>query len=233
MSSKRKLDSARANGAKSHGPVTPEGRKISSMNALKHGLNARTVVLPNEDEDEYNFLLESYVQRLQPADLVEMDLVVEMANARWRQRRCNKTETGLFEEQMVKQKEQLAKAYTSYPEAVELSFTFRRLSESGSLANLNRTQSQLERAYTHALRDLLRLQQLRKSNLDAGKKDGEKRTESQDRSPSANLRPQWEFRWIAPEPPPSAELTSPGSSDPPERQEPALPTTCTDSEGLE
>ncbi len=105
MPSKRKLDSARANGAKSHGPVTPEGRKKSSMNALKHGLNARTVILPNEDDDEYNFQLEAYVEQLQPAGLVEMDLVVEMVNARWRQRRCNKTETGLFAEQMVKQKE--------------------------------------------------------------------------------------------------------------------------------
>ncbi len=56
MPSKRKIDYARANGAKSHGPVTPEGRKKSSMNALKHGLNAQTVILSIENEDEYNFL---------------------------------------------------------------------------------------------------------------------------------------------------------------------------------
>jgi len=62
MSSKRKIDSARANGKKSHGPVTEEDRKASSMNALKYGLTARTVVLPNENADEYTSLLDSYIQ---------------------------------------------------------------------------------------------------------------------------------------------------------------------------
>src|SRR5713226_10671975 len=56
MSTQRKIDSARANGAKSHGPITEEGRKKSSMNAIKHGLNARTPVLFNETDDEYNAL---------------------------------------------------------------------------------------------------------------------------------------------------------------------------------
>src|SRR5713226_9683348 len=81
MSTQRKIDSARANGAKSHGPITEEGRKKSSMNALKHGLTARTVVLSNEKDDEYTVLVDSYVQDLQPTDSVEMDHVVEMANA--------------------------------------------------------------------------------------------------------------------------------------------------------
>ncbi len=43
------------------------------MNALKYGLTARTVVLPNENAGEYNSLLDSYIQDLQPTGPVEME----------------------------------------------------------------------------------------------------------------------------------------------------------------
>jgi hypothetical protein len=93
MSSKRKIDSARANGNKSHGPISGQGRKTSSMNALKHGFTARTVVFANENQYEYDALLLSYVHDLHPADSVEMDHVVDMVNAKWQQRRLNNSET--------------------------------------------------------------------------------------------------------------------------------------------
>src|SRR5713226_8684232 len=95
MSTQRKIDSARANGAKSHGPVTEEGRKTSSMNALKHGLTARTVLFSNDNHADYDALLDSYIQSLQPIDPFEMDLIVEMVNAKWQQRRVQKFETEL------------------------------------------------------------------------------------------------------------------------------------------
>ena len=39
-----RADTARANGAKSHGPVTEDGKRRSSMNSLAHGLRARAHV---------------------------------------------------------------------------------------------------------------------------------------------------------------------------------------------
>ena len=176
MSSRRKIDSARANGAKSHGPSTEAGRKKSSMNALKYGLTARTVVLPNENDDEYTFLLESYVEKFQPTDPVEMDLVVEMVNVKWRQRRLFLIESNLYQEQMQNQKEQMEEDYETYNESVEHACAFRKLSESGCTAMLSRAESRLERTYTRALRNLLQLR----------KNDSEKRTESQDCTPAPN-----------------------------------------------
>ena len=185
MSTQRKIDSARANGAKSHGPITEQGRKKSSMNALKHGITARTVLFSNDNHAEYDALLESYIESLQPIDPVEMDFVVEMVNAKWQQRRVQKFETQLFDQEMHEQKERIDERYESSDETFEQTYAFERLAHSASLQMLHREASRLERTYYRALNNLLRLRQVRESS----NRKIEKRTESQDRTPVANHQP--------------------------------------------
>lgn len=78
---------ARANGAKSRGPVTAEGKARSAENARKHGLNARTFKLDSE-EDQRAFaeleaeLIETYIA----VTPVQKRQATEMAIAMWRQR---------------------------------------------------------------------------------------------------------------------------------------------------
>jgi hypothetical protein len=189
MSTQRKIDSARANGAKSHGPITEQGRKTSSMNALKHGLTARTVVLSNEDGDEYTGLLNSYIEELQPNGTIEMDLITEMVNAKWQQRRLFNIESELFEQYMEKPRKVSDPAYDSHDATVEQTAAFRIMSNSTSLTMLNRMAARFERTYSRALNNLLRLRRLRESNPGVSKTKDEKRTQSQDRTPAANHQP--------------------------------------------
>src|ERR1044072_6825725 len=84
MSSLRRIEASRANGARSKGPVTPEGKKRSAVNAMRHGLLADVLVLDGEARENFELLLDQHVDRLQPADGVEYALVEEMASAYWR-----------------------------------------------------------------------------------------------------------------------------------------------------
>ncbi len=84
-----KSQTARAIGAKSRGPVTPEGRAASSRNSLRHGFTAESVVLPTESQEDFQSLLDSYTDQFHPQGGVEIDLIQTMAAARWRLRRIS------------------------------------------------------------------------------------------------------------------------------------------------
>ena len=66
MISQRKIDANRRNARKSTGPRTEEGKNQVKLNALKHGLTARTVVLPHEDEEAYQQRREAWSEGPQP-----------------------------------------------------------------------------------------------------------------------------------------------------------------------
>jgi hypothetical protein len=84
MSSQRRIQSSRANGAKSHGPITPEGKQKSSRNSLQHGILARHVVLDDENAEAFDGLVTGLVAEFSPQTPAQLALVETMAVARWR-----------------------------------------------------------------------------------------------------------------------------------------------------
>ena len=79
MPSELKSETSRINGAKSHGPKTPEGKETSSQNSLKHGFTSRkTLILKTESPDEYQEFLAQHIAIHQPTTLPESELVDQM-----------------------------------------------------------------------------------------------------------------------------------------------------------
>jgi hypothetical protein len=78
-------EAARRNGARSHGPVTAEGKRRSSANALKHGLAAlHHLVLDDEDPGELEGLTGRLLAEIGPEDELEARLVRRLAVAFWK-----------------------------------------------------------------------------------------------------------------------------------------------------
>ena len=77
---------------KKRGPKTPEGKARSSMNALKHGLRARTFgILPEEDQAEWAEHVRDLRQGYGPVDAAEEKLVTAIAVAMWNEIRADRT----------------------------------------------------------------------------------------------------------------------------------------------
>ena len=71
------------------------------MNAFKHGRYANNaVVLANEDRGAFDELVAAYVQRIRPADPVEMRLTREIASVDWRLARILALDTRLLDHEM-------------------------------------------------------------------------------------------------------------------------------------
>ena len=83
----KQIEAARINGAKSRGPVTPEGKLNSAASRIASGSLAKTILLEGESVDRFNALLDSLVVELNPQTEIETTLVESLAVARWRQRR--------------------------------------------------------------------------------------------------------------------------------------------------
>lgn len=74
------------------GPRTSLGKQRASRNSLKHGIFARDLVIGEESVEEYEQLLQSLMESLQPVGQVEELLVEKLTVYTWRHRRLLRAE---------------------------------------------------------------------------------------------------------------------------------------------
>jgi hypothetical protein len=72
------------------GPRTAAGKARSSMNAVRHGLTARSLVIPGEDPDDYEQFMNEMVDSLAPAGAAEIELARVAASSFWKLRRSDR-----------------------------------------------------------------------------------------------------------------------------------------------
>ena len=87
------IAASRANGAKSKGPVTEEGKARAAKNAYRHGLLADLTVMETERTEAFMKLSSYLLETFQPADEHECNLVDTMMIAIWRRTRALGMET--------------------------------------------------------------------------------------------------------------------------------------------
>jgi hypothetical protein len=193
MSSLRKIQSSKSNGALSKGPTTPAGKERSKLNALRHGMCAKCIVLDHESRENFLILMQQHSDLFRPANEVEVGMIEEMCAAYWRQRRAWTIETALLEKQIALQPGETA------PERMAAAFD--HLAAAPTLPLLHRYETRQHLMYQRAMRTLIMLRTIPLPN---------------DPSPISEHSPP-----VAEQPPPVAEQPPPVAEQPPPPQQSA------------
>ncbi len=92
MSSQAQLNANRLNAQKSTGPRSAEGKDNSRFNALKFGISAESMLLPDEDADVLDALRHGYFADCRPAGARQLLLTEVLIRADWMIKRFDRIE---------------------------------------------------------------------------------------------------------------------------------------------
>ena len=186
-----KAESVRINGAKSRGPKTPNGLANSTVNAVKHGLTAKTLALTNENTDLLLEIMNSYFDLFLPANKMEIDIVCDIVAARWRLRRIWRYQTAMLDVEMDNQTPAFEKRYQTFDEDMRGAAAFSAIVDnSKGYVTALRTDVHLTRIYRTAVDDLRRL---RGGKLLSEDRIFQNEPESSDLSPLTTTEPEPEI----------------------------------------
>jgi hypothetical protein len=151
----------RLNAEKSQGATSPEGKVRSSMNALRHGLTARVVVLPSEDMDAYKKFSLEMADSLDPQTPLERQFAQTVVDNQWRINRIRSIEDGMLGLGHYEAAGNFDADHPSIHSAMTAARAFRK--DSQSFVNLSIYEQRLHRSQKEALRQLRELQTERRA----------------------------------------------------------------------
>ena len=194
MATPAQIAANRVNALKSTGPRSDEGKAASRFNALKHGMDAESLVIPGEDPEALAALSADYYARIQPDGPIERHYVDTMVNCDWLRRRLRRCEAQLY------------RALTEGDESESpLGSAWQRdAAGPNALQKIFRQLSALDRNYAGALAELRRLQahsQPEEIELDAGLPLSIMQAAGMSAYPAASASPSRQFGFVPPQPP--------------------------------
>jgi hypothetical protein len=149
MASPSQIAANRQNAALSSGPISVEGKGVSSRNATRHGLTGSQIVMPGEDAAAYEEARKGLWQAYEPATEAERLLTDQIAANAWRLMRAQRVETAFLSK--------LTEGSEDPDAAIALAF----LERSKDLARIHRYVAAAQNAYYKAMRELSKLQKER------------------------------------------------------------------------
>jgi hypothetical protein len=140
----------------STGPTSPEGKDRVKFNALKSGLFARTVVLPGEQQSDYETLGTHLTGQYRPQSDPERELVITVQNTTWRLNRAVELEFGLYAISTQQQMESIEAQFGDQtPEARRaIAQAAGYLANARAFDQLNRQEGRLQRLLDRTKREL-------------------------------------------------------------------------------
>ena len=162
--SELRSETSRINGAKSKGPVTPEGRAKSAQNNNRSGLTIRSLRLHTESQEAVDIVLGEYGEQHQPQGPIEDEMVEMMASYQFLLIRAMAMQTGYLEVAIARHEKDIDGEFAEISANGFMAEVFRRMAkDDDSYRLLLRHTADLRRSYNQKLKELQGLQTRRKA----------------------------------------------------------------------
>jgi hypothetical protein len=157
MATNAQILANRLNSQKSTGPCSVESKAAARFNALKHGMDAQSLIIPGEDPAQLDALAHDYHLQFRPLGPEETFLVETLIRADWNKRRLRRIETQLYNT-LIAEREA-----AGVPAGILLGAAFAQDGAHNPLDKIFRRLETAERTWFRALKELRRAQQQRQS----------------------------------------------------------------------